>query len=113
MTEADLETLRDAVARTVMEWRLESVSWAYSGVAALWQDGTGVPMLTRHSWRPDCDDVQNMRVLDRMTALGYDYTFRMVGSCTFAEFIGPERSGRAEGADRRLTVLQAALAALG
>lgn len=96
-----------------MGWRLESVSWAYSGVATLWQDGVGVPMLTRHSWRPDCDDGQNMRVLDRMTVLGYDYTFRVVGPCTFAEFIGQERSGRAEGEDRRLTLLQAALAALG
>ena len=113
MTEEERVALRDEVARTVMGWTCEEVSWAYGGVAAVWHDADGVPMLTRHAWQPDRDDAQAMRVLDRMVDLGLDYELGGVGGDVFAEFKGSRRhTVRAEGGDRRLTLLRAALAVL-
>ncbi len=114
MNSEEMEQLRDEVARRVMGWELRRVDWAYSDTTSLWHSREGIPVMTRYAWRPHESDAQAMKVLDRMTAIGFDHTLGMSGGTAFAVF---EREGdeavRVEGENRRVALLRAALDTVG
>ena len=113
MTGADRETLCAGVARLVMGWNAADVPWAYDGVASLWHGANGDPIMTVFSWRPDRDDAQNMQVLDRMIDLGFELTLTACDGRTTVRFgRGPEPAACKAHRDRRIALLQAALAAV-
>ena len=105
--------LREESARLVMGWRPVRIPWAYSGVADCWENSDDIPVMTCHAWRPDEDDTQCMRVVDRMVELGF--------VCSLV--IEPGRVGAAFGnqgvlpsplehPDRRIGLLRAAVDAM-
>lgn len=113
MNTKEREQLRDDIARRVMGWTLRRNSWAYSETASVWHTQEGMPVMTRYAWCPDESDAQAMKVLDRMTAIGFDHTLGISGGTEFTIF---EREGeeavRVEDGDRRLVLLRAALGAI-
>ena len=106
------ETLRDAVAREVMGWRVERIEWAYSGTTPVWHDSGGLPVLTRYSWQPDRRDAQAMEVVDRMLELGFRFTMGAGAGLAFAAFESGSTTTRIEHRDRRIAILRAALGAV-
>lgn len=106
------ETLRDAVAREVMGWEALRIEWAYSGATDVWHDPSGLPVLTRYSWQPDCHDAQAMEVVDRMLALGYRFAMGAERGLAFAAFETEAAPTRIEHRDRRIAILRAALRAV-
>lgn len=111
-TEAVRETLRDAVAREVMGWTARRIEWAYSGTTDVWHDTSGLPVLTRYSWQPDCHDAQAMEVVDRMLALGYRFAMGAERGLSSAAFEIGSAPTRNEHPDRRIAILRAALRAV-
>ena len=110
---SDREALREDIGRAVMDWHLKTISWAYSDQATLWHTRDDVPILTRQTWRPDEDDAQCMRVLDRMAELGFEYSLSLTAGLVCATFARPgAEPSTAEHAERRLAILLGALAAL-
>ena len=107
------ENLRDDVARRVMGWETARIKWAYDGDATLWRSPDRSPVMTQYSWRPDENDAQCMRVVDRMVELGFDCTMGVSRDRAFAVF-ERERGElpRATHHERRLAVLTAALEAV-
>ena len=113
MNDDDLETVRAETARAVMGWSAADIPWAYDGVTPVWHTSDGDPVMTVYSWRPDCNDVQNMQVLDRMVELGFELALTARGESTLVRFgrgSGPVACN--EDRDRRIAVLRAALAAM-
>ena len=110
--EAACVDLRDALAREVMGWRVRRIEWAYSGATDVWHDTSGLPVLTRYSWQPDCHDAQAMEVVDRMLALGYRFAMGAERGLAFATFETDASSTRIEHRDRRVAILRAALHAV-
>ena len=112
MNNDDLECMCAEIARLVMGWTAGDVPWAYDGVTSVWHTAGGDPAMTVFSWRPDRNDVQNMQVLDRMIALGFEFTLTACGERTVAQFsLGSRPVARHEHRDRRVALLRAALAA--
>ena len=111
-TEGGRETLRDAVARDVMGWKILRIEWAYSGTTEVWHDTGGLPVLTRYSWQPDRRDSQAMEVVDRMLDLGYRFALSAGDGPAIAVFESASASSRAEHCDRRVAILRAALEAV-
>ena len=111
-SEEACDTLRDAVAREVMGWKVERIEWAYSGTTLVWHDAAGHPVLTRYSWQPDRHDAQAMAVVDRMLELGFRL---MMGAGEGSAWVSFERdsvASRFVDRDRRIAILRAALCAV-
>ncbi len=116
MAEPDREDgdLGSRVARQVMNWHQVRRGWAYSDEAELWCSGEDVPLMPCQAWRPEHDDTQAMQVLERMTALGFEWTLGGGAGGVSAEFRHRDgRRARAEDPDRRRALLRAALEAAG
>lgn len=113
MTEEQRESLRAEVARRVMNWHANEVSWAYSGSTECWHTSDEVAVVTRYAWRPDEDDQQNMNVLDRMTALGFDCSVELTPEEAVVAFSRESAEGQpVSHGCRRIAVLLAAVAAI-
>ena len=113
MTDPEREALCCAVARTVMGWFSTEIPWAYDGVTPLWHTADGDPHMTVVSWRPDCNDTQNMQVLDRMIELGFELELSVCGNRTIAEFtLESVPVARGEDWNRRIALMRAALDAV-
>lgn len=96
-----------------MGWTLDPKPWAYNAVTEVWHGPDRTPIMTRHSWRPDEDDTQNMQVLDRMVSLGFSYQVRMHAGVVTVSFWNDEaKPAETSHADRRHAVLLAALSAV-
>ena len=105
--------LREETARLVMGWRTVRIPWAYNGVADCWETSKDVPVMTCHSWRPDEDDTQCMRVVDRMVELGFVCSMVIESGRTGAAFgRGGVLRPIVENNDRRIGLLHAALDAV-
>ena len=112
-SDADGEALCSKVAQAVMGWESVDIPWAYDGTVALWQAGDGDPVMTVFSWRPDRNDAQTMQVLDRMIDRGFELTLTVRGDHTVARFARErETVARSEARERRMALLNAALAAV-
>ncbi|MCP5149914.1 MAG: hypothetical protein H6983_20245 [Ectothiorhodospiraceae bacterium] len=107
----EVTELRDAVARLVMGWSATRMPWAYEGVASVWHDGDGVPLMACAAWRPEDDAAQRARVLDAMVRRGFGFEIAGDGAQTRVAF---SRDGQtmavALDADRARALLRAALA---
>ena len=104
--------LREDTARLIMGWRRVRIPWAYNDSAHCWQSDDGVPLMACHAWRPDEDDGQCMRVVERMVALGYVCSLTIESGRAAAAFAsGETRPVTIEEPDRRLGVLRAAVRA--
>ena len=109
-----MELLCAETARLVMGWTAADIAWAYDGVTPVWHTAAGDPVMTVFSWRPDRNDAQHMRVLDRMIDLGFELTLTVGGGRTVVQVgRGSKPVARGEHADRRIALLRAALAAIG
>ena len=107
------EELREASARLVMGWRPVQIPWAYSGVADCWETSDDIPIMTCHAWRPDEDDTQCMKVVDRMVELGYRCSLRLETNGVKVVFgDGDTQALPIEHSDRRIGLLQAAVSAV-
>ena len=95
-----------------MGWHDQSRSWAYTGGATLWYDEEGDGLLPVQSWRPDENEAQHAEVLDRMCDLGFELEMTVSGERTRVRFrVGEEAVAEITGAERRLALLEAAVAA--
>ncbi len=113
MTQSEREALREDVARLVMGWTTRRIPWAYSGSVIVWHGSGDIPVMTWHSWRPDENDGQCMKVLDRMVELGFDYRVSAAaGEARVAFGNDGALTHEAKSADRRIALLEAAVAAL-
>ena len=109
----DRTELRRRVAREVLGWTAKDIPWAYSGTTSVWHRDGDVLVITEHAWRPDEDDRQCMEVLDALAADGFDYVVgREDGACIAVVGRAGEHRARAEHPERRVAVLEAALAAV-
>ncbi len=100
-----------ATARLVMGWTAADIPWAYDGETPVWHTPAGDPVMTVFSWRPDRNDAQNMRVLDRMVELGFELTVTVGGGPAVVEVgRGSMPVARGEDDDRRMALLRAAMA---
>ena len=112
MSDDDLEWLCAEIARRVMGWTAADIPWAYDGVTSVWHTAEGDPVMTVFSWRPDRDDAQNMRVLDRMVDLGFEITLTARDERTVVRIgRGSGQPARGDHRTRRIALLRAALAA--
>ena len=112
MSDTVVETVCAETARFAMGWTATDVPWAYDGVTSIWHSADGDPVMTVFSWRPDRNDAQNMRVIDRMTDSGFELTLTVRDERTvvgFSRESGPV--ARSEDRDRRVALPRAALAA--
>lgn len=114
MSNDDRGNLCAETARLVMGWTAADIPWAYDGATPVWHTSTGEPVMTVFSWRPDRNHAQSMQVLDRMVALGFEFTLTVSGAHTVVQIgRGSMPVARVEDADRRVALLRAALAGLG
>ena len=105
--------LREESARLVMGWRTVRIPWAYSGIAECWETSDDIPIMTCHAWRPDEDDAQCMRVVDRMVELGFVCSMVIESGRVGAAFgSGGVLPLPVEHADRRIGLLHAAVDAV-
>lgn len=113
MAQRATDRLRDDVARRVMGWTTARIPWAYDQSTVCWHNPDDVPVVPRAAWRPDADERQCARVLERMLELGFDFSLAIEGGEARARFGrgGAYGSGAAH-RDRRTALLLAALDAL-
>jgi len=109
----EADQLRLASAQEVMGWRQVSIPWAYDGMAQCWESPEAIPVMTCHAWRPDEEDAQCMRVVERMVERGFVCSMEIGPSSVEVVFKKPDvPSHPVKHRERRISLVRAALAAL-
>jgi hypothetical protein len=113
MSHDDNDSLCAEIARRVMGWTAADIPWAYDSQTSVWHAAGGDPVMTVFSWRPDCNDAQNMQVLDRMLELGFEIELTACCEATVVEFRhGATPVAHDEDGNRKIALLRAALVAV-